>query len=65
MADKKIHGTELIGEKANGAKLKEEDVRRLRLTKGTISQREAAAAFGISPVQVWRIWNNQRWNHVT
>ncbi len=63
-ADKLIHGTERRGERQNGAKLTEADVRAIRALKETLFQRQIAEQFGISQHNVGCILRGETWTHV-
>lgn len=63
MADKKVHGTQVRGSDQNGAKLTEDQVMAIRAS--TLSNRLTGIQFGVSPAQVSRIKNNQRWSWLT
>ena len=60
-ADKLIHGTVLRGERQNGAKLTEENVRQIRLLKDTMLQREIGAMFGVNYITVNDIFHGRTW----
>lgn len=64
IADKKLHGTHLCGEKTPWAKLSEVDVVAIRILAGMDSYSTIAARFGISGGQVVKIVNRQRWSHI-
>ena len=53
----------LTGETNANAKLTEADVRAIRADKRVI--RSIAAAYGMSPPQIYRIRNRTRWSHIT
>lgn len=61
-ADELIHGTRNRGERQGGSKLKEEDVREIRLLKGTISPRELAKRFGVSQGAISCIYRGVSWS---
>lgn len=63
-ADKLAHGTHNRGERHNMAKLTEADVRQIRALKGTASQREIAARFGIKQSTVSDVQSRKVWKHV-
>lgn len=65
MHDKELHGTALIGERHNMAKLTDQDVRDIRLLA------ECGAPpwlpmrhYNISRMQHWRIVNRKNWTHI-
>jgi hypothetical protein len=60
-ADKLVHGTHLRGERQNGAKLTEENVRQIRRLKGTMFQGEIAAKFGVNYITVNDIFHGRTW----
>lgn len=60
-ADMVLHGTRLIGERVNGAKLTRFDVAEIRASKGREAQRRTAKRFGISQANVSMIQSGQRW----
>lgn len=64
MADKIRHGTtaRLFGEHNPRAKLCEDDVRKIRVMKGTLQ--EVADQFGIHFGTVSKIKNGERWKHI-
>ncbi len=64
-ADKIIHGTLLFGESLPVSKLTNRDVRQIRALKGTATQREIGANFGVSDVTVSLIYRGKIWSHVT
>lgn len=51
------------GSTHGGARLRESTVRRIRSLKGIYSLREVGRMFGISHVQVYRIWKGEHWKH--
>ena len=64
-ADKKIHGTEKLGERHPMAKLTDEQVRVMRdLHKLGISPKASMKYFGISRMNHWRIVNRKMWRHI-
>ena len=54
------------GERNASAKLSTNDILEIRAAYSTssISQRDLAAAYNISQMQIWRIVNNLKWKHV-
>lgn len=63
-ADKKLHGTHIMGEKAPWAKLTEDDVREIRALQGVLSQSQVGKLWGIKGSTVFKIFHRQRWAHV-
>jgi HNH endonuclease len=61
LADMILHGTQMIGERANSAKLTEQDVRQIRALAGTMLHREIAAKFGIARSNVGHILSGNSW----
>lgn len=59
--DKKLHGTVLSGERHCLAKLTELQVKEIRRLRGTITQRDVAALYGISTSNVGMIQRGQTW----
>src|SRR3990167_9270823 len=66
MADKKIHGTELIGSKSFSAKLIENDVLIIRqqYAKGGITQQQLATEYGLSSTAMGELLLGHHWAHV-
>lgn len=60
-ADKIEHGTAIRGDKCSFAKLSEADARTIQHLKGSMSQREIAAHFGVSRSTVGLIQAGKRW----
>lgn len=58
-------GEALRGEKNGNAKLTEAQVREIKFTETTLTQREVAARFGVSVRTVSAIKSGHRWAHVT
>jgi transcriptional regulator with XRE-family HTH domain len=64
-ARRTAHGTQLIGEKHNLAKLTEGqvwDIRHAAPTRGT--GRELARYYGVSPATISLIRNGKNWKHI-
>lgn len=59
--DKVRHGTSNRGENSAKAVLTEASVRRIRLLKGRLSQREIAKRFGIGSTTAWLVLNRKTW----
>lgn len=64
-ADKRKHGTALIGEKARDAKLTEADVRMIRSLPKTTNMQRIAEQLGVTRQTVWHVWYKHSWHHVT
>lgn len=64
MDDKYAHGTVARGELNGHAKLSEAKVREIMAMKGIKTQKEIAAMYGVSPSQITRVMNRERWGHV-
>lgn len=65
LADTVPHGTRLLGERCNGAKLTPRRVRRIRAQRAagrTLSY--LAERNGVTPVQIWNVCNGVSWNHI-
>lgn len=60
-ADMIVHGTHLRGERQNGAKLTEDDVRAIRSLQGVILQKEIASQFGVSKQRISAILARKDW----
>lgn len=60
-ADKLLHGTHNRGENHVGSKLNQGQVREISSAKGTRSQRELAAQFGVSKTTIYEIQTGRRW----
>lgn len=63
--DKKTQGTWQGGEANGNHKLTGQQVREIRLMKGTLSQRKIAKGFGVHQRVVWAIFNGKMWSHIT
>jgi hypothetical protein len=62
--DKAKHGTLIVGERNNKAKLTSDKVRRIRRLRGYLTVAAIAEHFGISKDSVWLIWSKAIWKHV-
>lgn len=62
MRDKKIHSTELFGEKSHNAKLTADDVRAIRVSNET--GRSLAERYGVSQVAIHFIQTRKTWKHI-
>lgn len=62
-ADKFIHGTRGLGEKAPGSKLKEQEVRKILSMEGTHTQ--IAERFGVAPTTIGAIKSGKIWGHLS
>ena len=61
-ADKIGHGTHARGSKVNGAKLSEEDVRKIRSLRGRLTQAKIAEMFGVSRALIGYIYSGRAWS---
>lgn len=59
--DRVLHGTSNRGERNAHAKLSEEDVRKIRVLSGSMSQRGIAKLFGVSNAAVADILHRRKW----
>ncbi len=59
--DRVLHGTSNRGEQNAHAKLREEDVRKIRFLSGSMSQRGIARLFGVSNAAVADILHRRKW----
>lgn len=65
IAHKKLHGTELVGEKANFAKLTDKDVQTIRqLHESGVSSPVLAKMFGVHRTTIHRVFTKRSWGHV-
>lgn len=64
IADKIIHGTQLRGEDAPGARLTEQDVREIRMISGSMPQFRIAAKYDVSSSCIYSILSGKNWRHV-
>lgn len=62
--DRLVHGTARYGEKQS-TKLSEKNVREIRLLRGSLSLRQIAERFGVSPQTVSRIHLGHLWGRLT
>lgn len=60
-ADKRIHGTLMLGEDHPASKLTESDVRQIRALQGTMTHAGIASLFGIARSTVGLIVNRKNW----
>jgi hypothetical protein len=60
-ADRKIHGTEVFGEKVINAKLSAAKVVEIRSLRGRMSNREIAGMFGVSKTTISSVMTKQNW----
>ena len=60
-ADRISHGTSNRGERHGSAVLDEKQVRQIRKMKGDVSQKDIAAAFGVSRTAIRLIHNRETW----
>lgn len=60
-ADKLLHGTLCRGESNSSVKLTEDDVREIRFSLGTVTQRELAERFGVSKNAISNIKIGKTW----
>lgn len=65
-ADKRIHGTAMIGEINPASKLTEAAVMQIRALykPGVVTQRELGVLFGVSKVAIRYVINRKTWSHV-
>lgn len=63
-ADKWDHGTMLLGEQCNGAKLTIADILEIRRLSGRITQRKISERFWVSQANISAIVNQKRWTHI-
>lgn len=63
-ADAKVHGTALLGTRANGARLTEADVRDIRsaYSAGGGSHSELAEVYGVSPTNIGAVVRRETWS---
>lgn len=61
IADKKMHGTWLMGEDVPTAKLTENDVRRIRHLGSQMQQKEIAHLYNVSQATIWKILTHRTW----
>lgn len=62
--DRVGHDTHIRGERNPGAKLRINDVVRIKRLKGKMSNAAIAREYGVSPAQVCRILNGKKWGWV-
>lgn len=63
-ADRKIHGTQCLGEGHGRAKITEADVVNIRLAAGKIRQTDLAKKYGIVQSKISAIQRRELWRHV-
>lgn len=63
-SDKWQHGTMLLGEQVNNAKLTEGDVREIRRLSGRLTQKALAERFGVSQPAIHSVVSGKTWRHV-
>lgn len=63
-ADKLEHGTYMCGERQNGAKLTEADVRKIRALRGRVPQRQLAVTFGVARETISQIQLGKKWREL-
>lgn len=63
--DKIEHGTIMRGEKHHSAKLTQEQVREIMKLRGTMTQAEIGNIYGVSQMQISRIFRGKKWNWLT
>lgn len=64
-ADRVTHGTHDRGERSANAKLTEEQVRQILTMKGTRSQRDIAAEYGVTGAAISEIYRGRNWAWLT
>lgn len=64
MADMAARGRRVRGETFPQARLTEADVRAIRSTAGTITQREIAGRYGVCQAVISRVLGGRSWSHV-
>lgn len=62
--DKRLHGTMVMGEASNLAKLTEADIRLIRLLRPTMRVKDLAERFQCSRAMIWLICTNKAWRHI-
>lgn len=63
-ADKKLHGTQQVGQKNGNSKLKQSDVVEILKHPISTNKSELARKYKVSPVTISRILTRQIWKHV-
>lgn len=63
MDDREYHGRTVKGLNVHSVKLTEDEVRQIRIAKGT--NREIAAKFNIGETQAWSIRARKKWKHLS
>lgn len=64
IADKRRHGTHLVGEDIPYAILTEEQVLEIRALYGFVQQKDIAKRFGVSKNCIWHIVHRNTWKHI-
>jgi hypothetical protein len=64
MSDKRVHGTQPMGEKSASHKLSEADVMRIREIHGIKTLREIAAEYGVSHTAIRRAALGVNWGYL-
>lgn len=59
-----IHGTRLLGEKTNNAKLSTQDIITIRKLQGKKSSKELSSIYKVSSATINRIWARKIWRHI-
>lgn len=60
-ADRNLHGTETRGEQVPGSKLKEHEVRLIRIMKGRSTQAEIGRLYGVDGETIGNIYRRETW----
>lgn len=63
-SDKWAHGTMLVGEQCNGAKLTTAEILKIRRLSGRLTQKKIGERFGVSQPNISAIVNQKRWKHI-
>ena len=63
-ADRKKHGTDIVGERHGMAKLHPDDVAQIRMMRGMAPKIAIGRLFGIGESQTSRIMNGTAWSHL-
>ena len=63
-ADRIRHGGGNAGERQGGAKLTDENVRKIRSMKGAVSQAALASQFGVCQTSISHIQRGKTWTHI-
>lgn len=62
--DKSVHGTLPLGERVHNAKLTANEVQEIRALVGTMSKKELAGRYGVSPSLIHQIETRRIWRHI-